>query len=221
MKILALDTSLAACSVALCDGDKVAFLHQVAPMQQAVLILPMIHELLGMLSLTVNELDAIAYGCGPGNFTGIRIASCVAQGLAFTKQLPIIRISTLAVIAQTAYEEHAWNKQLVAVDARTNQVYWAMYEWDETAGKGYMKLINKEELCTPQSVTRPDGQDWYAVGDGWGKYQAALIDCLKFEPKMSNISILPTASALLKLAKWKYKEGDWVSTIEALPNYLR
>lgn len=218
MKILAFDTSTTACSVALSVGDKIKVLHNIAPMQQASLILPMIHELLTSFSLTVNDLDAIAYGCGPGSFTGIRIASCVAQGIAFAKELPIIRISSLAAIAHAAFLEQQWNKLLVAVDARTEQVYWGIYEYNH---HGNMSLIDKEQVCVPKEVTIPSGFEWCGVGDGWYKYQSSLITRLGFEPKQVNASQLPTAQALLELAKIKYRESDWVSITDALPHYLR
>src|SRR5690349_9145853 len=125
--ILAFDTSTSACTVALQNGDFVSVRHQLAPKQQAQLILPMINELLSSTSLTANELDAIAYGCGPGSFTGIRIASSVAQGIGFAINKPIIPVSSLAALAQTAFLEQQWTRLLVAVDARMGKIYWANY----------------------------------------------------------------------------------------------
>src|SRR5690348_12267838 len=128
MKLLALDTSSIACSVALLlDGD-VHYLHKIAPMQQAKLILSMIEELLKTHSLKVNHLDAIAYGCGPGSFTGLRIACSVAQAFGLAADKPLIPISSLAALAQATYIEHQEKKVLAAIDARMDQIYWAAYE---------------------------------------------------------------------------------------------
>ena len=119
MKILAFDTSSNACSVALLNGSAVHSSNKTLPMQQAKLILPMIHTLLDECSVGLEELDAIAFGCGPGSsFTGIRIATSVAQGLGFATQKRLISVSSLAALAQTAYLAHGKERVFVAVDAR-------------------------------------------------------------------------------------------------------
>src|SRR5579871_1229278 len=107
-KILAFDTSSQVCSVALLNGETITSSYQIAPMQQAKLILPMIQKIIKAANITLDELDAIAYGCGPGSFTGMRVANSVAQGLGFAKHLPLIRISSLAILAQSALEEQKW-----------------------------------------------------------------------------------------------------------------
>ena len=166
MKILAFDTSATVCSVAIQNGEQVRFLHKIAPMQQAKLILPMIQTLLAEFSLTFEDLDAIAYGCGPGSFTGIRIANSVAQGIAFAAQKPVIQVSSLAILAEAAYLEHSCRKMLVAVDARMNQIYWASYAVGQ---KGYVELIGEEHLCVPDVANLPEKNDWCGWS-GWDKY---------------------------------------------------
>ena len=230
LKILAFDTSSSACSVALQNGDKINYLNKIAPMQQARLILPMIQELLHSSALTLKQLDAIAYGCGPGSFTGMRIASSVAQGIGLATNVPIIRISSLAAIAQAAFLEQQWTKLLVALDARMQETYWAIYE----LGKhGRVELVEEEQACAPKKVTIPesisrilrdsDGKklDWCGVGDGWEKYREALVMRLGFEPQAINASQLPTAIAILELAKGKLDQGDWITAADAVPAYLR
>src|SRR5471032_2163673 len=103
MKILAIDTSANACSVALLINNETLSSHKVIPMQQAQLILPMIEELLLTANITLNQLDALAFGCGPGSFTGVRIAASVAQGLAVAHDLPVISVSSLQALAQAAF----------------------------------------------------------------------------------------------------------------------
>src|SRR5690606_29845388 len=105
MKLLAIDTSAQACSIALQIDDEVKVWHEVVPMQQAQLILPRINQLLQESNLSLNQLDAVAFGCGPGSFTGVRIATSLAQGLGYALNIPLIPISSLAGLAQAAYAE--------------------------------------------------------------------------------------------------------------------
>lgn len=217
VNILAFDTS-SACSIALQQGHQVKAMHEIAPMQQARLILPMIQELLDSSSLMLSQLDAIAYGCGPGSFTGIRIASSVAQGLSFAAQLPIIKISSLAALAQAVFLEQKWPRLLVAVDARMGEVYWASYEVNPS---GSVKLLDQEIVCAPDLITVPEGENWYAVGDGWDSYSEIMIKRLGFKPQAVHSKSLPTAEAVLKLASIKFTQGDLLKTSEAIPTYLR
>ncbi|MBV9575574.1 MAG: tRNA (adenosine(37)-N6)-threonylcarbamoyltransferase complex dimerization subunit type 1 TsaB [Gammaproteobacteria bacterium] len=218
MKILALESSSIACSVALQEGEKITALHKIAPMQQAKLILSMVNELLVTHSLDLQSLDAIAYGAGPGSFTGIRIASSVAQGLAYANQKPIISISSLAAMAQAAYEEQGWMSLLVAVDARMEQIYWARYEVRE---RQLVELIGEEKLIRPEHIKIEDSAKCYGIGDGWDQYRQKLLDCLPIAPLAIASSQLPTAHALLLLAKFKWEQGEWEGPFNAEPHYLR
>lgn len=217
MKILAFDTSSIACSVALLNGKEITATHQVAPMQQAQLILPTIQALLSAASLTLDQLDAIAFGCGPGSFTGIRIASSVAQGLGFATQLPIIRISSLAALAQATYEEQQWDRLLIAVDAHMDHVYWAMYTVN-TVDK-LVKLEGAEQTSLPEEVVLPPQGVWYGAGDGWQKYPDRLTQRLGYKPQIAPAQ-RPTAQALIKLAAASFARGEWVTVADAVPDYL-
>lgn len=219
MKLLAIDTSSSACSIALQINEDVTLLHEVAPMQHAKLILPMLNELLTSTDITLANIDAIAYGCGPGSFTGIRIASSVVQALGFAVNKPIIPISTLAVIAQAAYMEHGCEHSLVALDARMGQIYWAIYkviENESVALQGEEQLIKPDNL----SISIPEGA-WSGIGDAWASYKEILVKSLGFQPSNIIPDQLPNAAALLKLANIKFAQGEWVSPSAALPNYLR
>ncbi|RDI46067.1 tRNA threonylcarbamoyladenosine biosynthesis protein TsaB [Aquicella lusitana] len=220
VNILAFDTSSSACSIALRKGGEITVLHEIAPMQQARLILPMIQAALDSFSLTLHQLDAIAYGCGPGSFTGIRIASCTAQGLGFASAVPLVSISSLAALAQTVFMEQGFRKLLVALDARMGQVYWAAYEAGQ---EGRVQLIHQEQLCAPDEVDLPTQlhtEQWYGVGDGWEKYGKIMSTALKFEPAVVE-SQLPSARAMLELAEIKLQRGEYVTAGQALPAYLR
>lgn len=222
MKLLAIDTSTSACSVALQINDEVTLLHKVAPLQQAKLILPMLNELLDSASIKLDAIDAIAYSCGPGSFTGIRITSSVTQALGFAVNKPIIPISTLAAMAQTAYMEQGYHRSLVALDARMGQIYWATYAIGENE---CVALYGEERLIKPAdiSISTPinPGDHWSGIGDAWSICQESIIKSLGFQPSIINAEQLPSASAILKLASKKFERGEWVPPSAAQPNYLR
>lgn len=224
MKILAIDTSSEACSVALLKSDlnasdEIKSLHRIAPMQQARLLLPMIQELLHSSSLMLSDLDAIAYGCGPGSFTGIRIASSVAQGIGLAAQLRIIPISSLAGMAQAAFLKHHWSNLLVAVDARVQQIYCAAYKANVY---GIVELVGQEMVVRPEEIS-PSLSDikYYGIGSGWKLYEKQLVRHLGIKPCAINFSQVPEASAMLTLAKIQLEKGNHVSVSEAVPVYLR
>jgi len=142
MKILAVDTATQACSAALfIDGETTAE-FRLAPREHTQLILPMVESLLQQAAIKIADLDALAFGRGPGSFTGVRIATGIVQGLAFAHNLPVLAISTLASIAQLAGDEHQHNNVLAGIDARMGEIYWGCYqradnEWpDDTPGYG-------------------------------------------------------------------------------------
>lgn len=218
MKILSIDTSSSACSIALLVNDQIKQIHQVVPMQQAQLILPLINELLESSHLTLKQIDAIAFGCGPGSFTGIRIAISVAQGLGAATKLPLIPVSSLAALAQSAHDASGWKNLLVAVDARIHEIYWGAYQADSA---GLVNLIGKESLCLPEAVKDIPVSDWYGVGSGWALYQDSLVKNLGFAPLMIDSGQLPTAAGVARLAALKYQKQQWVSAEEAQPVYLR
>ena len=117
MKILAIDTSTQACSVAIYDGQHFYEQFEMLPRQHAKSILPMIEAQLTASGLKRNEIELLAFGHGPGSFTGLRIAASVIQGLAFALKKPVVAISTLQGLAQTAYREHGVTQALTAIDA--------------------------------------------------------------------------------------------------------
>jgi tRNA threonylcarbamoyladenosine biosynthesis protein TsaB len=218
MKILALDTSASACSVALLIDDEIHLLHEIEPMQQAKRILPMIQQLITTHQVELNTLDALAFGCGPGSFTGVRIAASVIQGLAFATGVPLIKISSLAAVAQSAYQDLGWKKLLVAMDARIREVYWGIYQVDES---GLAKLSGEEKVCLPQDISLPRGNDWYGVGSAWSEYKEALLATLPFELLGMDATRLPQASAVAVLAKDKFLRKEFTDPAEAIPVYLR
>lgn len=236
MKILALDTSFSACSVALFNDDimdplhQTKIYHQVAPMQHTKMILPMIQEMLHSSSIEPKELDAIAFGCGPGSFTGVRVASSIAQGMGFALNCPIMAVSSLAAAAQHAFTAYQWSNILVAIDAHMEKIYWATYQANS---KGYVELKDQEKIILLDKLPKQPASelvsndllpsektDWYGVGDGWAKYSKQLLSSKHSKPRMIASSVIPTAEAVLDLAKIKWQEGDLLKPHEAIPNYL-
>src|SRR3990167_2587394 len=169
-------------------------------MQQAKLLLPMIEKLLSDNFIKFNQLDAVAYGCGPGSLTGNRIASSVTQAIGCATQLPIIAISSMAAIAQTALMLYQWERLLVAVDAHHGgQIYWAQYKTNQ---QPWVELLGQEEISVPAAIpVAPEGEHWYGVGSGWEKYKEILINKSNINESNINHLIMPTAEAMIPLAE--------------------
>lgn len=222
MNILALDTSLSACSAALFHAGQVFSSYQVAERQHARLILPMIHELLNSNGLSLNDIDVFSYGQGPASFTGTRIAVSVVQGLAYAVDKPVVPISSLALLAQTAFMENQSHRVLVALDARKEQVYWAAYQLNHDHQS--MELIGQEHISTPANVvlpkTEPGQLHWQGIGDGWSKYPDILAASTALRPLLNQTVLLPHAKALLPLARISFEQGLYVAAKDALPIYL-
>lgn len=216
MKILALDTATEACSAALlCDGS-VHERHDIAPRRHAELILPMVDAVLGQAGLGLNDLDAIAFGRGPGAFTGVRIAAGVTQGLSLGAGLPVIPVSSLAALAQPALGKAA--VILPAIDARMGEVYWASYE---SGQDGLANQASEEQVTPPDAVQVPSVKQVFGVGSGWGTYRECLDRVLGKQISGVEPERFPLARDMLPLAVREYNAGRCVSAEQALPVYLR
>jgi tRNA threonylcarbamoyladenosine biosynthesis protein TsaB len=235
MNILALDTSTEACSVALHAESEIREHFKLAPREHAKLILPMVDALLAEAGLSLSQLDAIAFGRGPGSFTGLRIAAGVAQGLAFGADIPVLPISTLAALAQGAHADLDAARVLAALDARMSEVYWGVYQIN---GSGVMELHGAEEVCGPEHVTLPvapgilptatlvhpctsDEGGWQGVGSGWKEYGAALRARCGALVHTVAAERLPRARDIALLARVAFQRGLSVSAEQAVPVYLR
>lgn len=212
--LLAFDTSASACSVGLLIEGKKHMLHEAAPMQHAQKILPMIDSLLKEHHCTLNQLNGIVFGKGPGSFTGVRITASTAQALSFAHQLPLIAVSSLAAAAQSIFEEKNWRNILVAMDARMQEVYWGAYTAD---ARGLVQLVGQEQVSSPVKVTLPEGVEWSGAGDGWRVY----ADTLPIKLAGIDADRVATASALLSLGLDLYEKKSWLAPEEGIPTYLR
>ncbi|MGE8414100.1 MAG: tRNA (adenosine(37)-N6)-threonylcarbamoyltransferase complex dimerization subunit type 1 TsaB [Pseudomonas sp.] len=212
--LLALDTATEACSVALLHDGRITSHYEVIPRLHAQKLLPMIKELLANAGTTLQAVDAIAFGRGPGAFTGVRIAIGVVQGLAFALERPVVPVSNLAVLAQRALREHGATQVAAAIDARMDEVYWGCYQ--EVAGE--MRLVGNEAVLPPEGAALPDGSsgDWFGAGTGWG-YAERIAVALKGQ----DAGMLPHAEDLLTLARFAWERGEAILADDAQPVYLR
>jgi len=217
MKIFAIDTSTEACSAALLNDAEVIQRYQIAPRQHAELILGMCDELLAESNTKLSELDAVAFGRGPGAFTGVRIATGVVQGIAFAHNLPVVPVSSLAAMAFGAWHEMAASHVMTAIDARMDEVYWACYE---CSAQGVKEVI-EESVCLPQQVTMPSAGQWLGLGSGWDTYQQALSTLAGKIVSEIDGTCFPQAQYIAMLAALSVEKGEAVPAAQAMPVYLR
>lgn len=213
MKLLALDTSTEACSVALwVDGH----FHERFDLGQhhSELILTMVQQVLAEAGLTLKQLDAIAFSRGPGSFTSLRIGAGVVQGLAFGANLPVVPVSSLATLAQGVDAP----KVLAAFDARMNQVYWGAYVRNQ---KGLVELQGQEIVIAPAAVPLPEGSGWVGAGSGWDQYAAVLTARLGNHVNEWRKQVFPKARQVAELGLELFKAGQTVTAEQALPVYVR
>lgn len=215
-RILALDTSTDACSVALSIAGEVHSEFVVAPRRHTHLLLPMVERLLAEADLKVASLDAIAFGRGPGSFAGIRIATGAAQGLALAADLPLLPVSTLASMAVQGQRIAPELPVIAALDARMDEVYWAAFDWVE----GQPRALCEEQVAKPGAVQSPRQGQWLALGSGW-KYRDQMAPELLAQLVQIDTECYPSAEAMLPLAQIDFEAGRGVAPEQALPTYLR
>lgn len=217
MKILALDTTQEYCSVALAIGTELIVREELAPRSHTELILPQVESVLAEADTTLGQLDALAFGRGPGSFTGLRIAAGVVQGLALGSDLPVAPVSSLAAMAQGAYRDHSHATRICATfDARIQEVYWGSYQLVD----GIMQSITEEAVNSPEDLFLPDDGKWLAIGSGWTAYpqmQQRLHGCLS--DVMADT--VPLARDMIPTASQMIINGETVSAEAAIPVYLR
>lgn len=217
MKILAIDTSTEACSAALSIDEEVIFRYKLAPRKHTDLILPMIDNLMEEAGLSVTQLDGLAFGRGPGAFTGVRIATGVIQGIAFGADLPVAPVSSLAALAQGCWREQKSEKVISAIDARMSEVYWSCYQLEN----GYMILSGEEGVYSADKAVLPKGKGWIGAGSGWDVYMDQLSARLEDQLADIRIGTFPHAIDVCSLAIQAFELGKTVSAEQVRPVYLR
>jgi tRNA threonylcarbamoyladenosine biosynthesis protein TsaB len=217
---LAIDASTEACSVALQVNNKVYSRYELCPQSHSLRLLPMIDSVLAEANVTLSALNGLIFGQGPGSFTGVRIGVGVAQGLAFSANLPVVGVSSLQAMAQQAYIEFGEEQVISAIDARMAEVYNGFFQLDEN---NIMQAQQVEAVTPPAKlgdlmsavIDKPS----YVVGSGWDAYPEALAK-LKRNDASPDI-LFPSATAMLVIGAHKFSLGQGVSAEHAQPVYVR
>jgi tRNA threonylcarbamoyladenosine biosynthesis protein TsaB len=206
MRFAALETSTQWCSVALWRDGEIAGVERRAGTRHSELALPMLENLLKKTGLTVEGLDAVAFGAGPGSFTGLRIACGLAQGLALARGIPVIGVSTLEALA----EDSGAPRVVACIDARMREVYYAALQRDD---RGRWREVIAATCAAPAAISLPPG-DWIGAGNGFAVYGNLSLKTVR--PEMH-----PTAMAVARLAAPRLDAGEGVDAALAAPVYVR
>ncbi len=219
MRILAIDTATEACSVALGLDDTTLSHFELCPREHTQRILPMVRDILNQGAVNLSDIEVLAFGRGPGSFTGVRIGIGIAQGLALGAALPMVGVSTLATMAQGAFRKSGATRVLAAIDARMGEVYWAEYQRN---ADGSWQGEATEAVLKPEAVAERLKQlegRWSTVGTGWQAWPGLGRDCgLELE---DGGVLLPAAEDMLPLAHYSAAQGRTVAAENAEPVYLR
>lgn len=215
VKILAFDTSTAWLSVAVHDGTRRLARDERVENAHSSRLLPLVDHVLGEAGLALTDLDAIAFGAGPGSFTGVRTACSVAQGLGLGAGLPLVPVSTLTVLAQTAWRRYGAPRVVACLDARMREVYAASMQ---RVGDAWQE-VQMPAVVAPDAVVVPSpAGDWFGAGDGFAAYpdlavRLALGGC--------DAALHPQAEAIIDIALLRVAAGAVVAAAEAQPVYVR
>ena len=214
MRILALETSTEWCSVA--AGDSATWLarDELTGPAHSERALALVAAVLAEAGWTLGALDGIAFGAGPGSFTGIRVACGLAQGLALGAGLPVVPIPTLAALAHAAWGANGTRRVVACLDARMREVYVAAYERSESA----WREIEAPRVLAPARIVGPEGGGWSGAGNGFAAYPG-LADALGLA--RADAAARPTARAVGELALPRLRAGEGVAADDALPVYVR
>ncbi len=212
-KIIAIDTSSDIATVAILNGETLHSSASEGFSSHSMTVLPMLQELLARENLTIAACDAIAFGCGPGSFTGLRTACGIAQGLSLATSLPVVPVVTLEAMAQTCRERTGATDVLAMIDARMHEVYWAQYRHEN----GRWVAVTEPSLCAASQIV-PEGEP-VLCGNGITAYAAELPGQTRDWPRYPDI--YPHAEAIARLAQARYLRGETVKASAIEPLYLR
>jgi tRNA threonylcarbamoyladenosine biosynthesis protein TsaB len=217
MKLLAIDTATEALSVSLAVDDRQIDRYVELERGHAEQLLPMIEEVLAEAGIALKTLDAIAFGRGPGGFTGVRLAASVAQGLAYGAGIGVVPVSDLAAVALRVKQlEPDVDRVLVATDARMREVYWAEYRVSPLL----ISLVGEERVSPPAAVVPAGGVGWAAAGRGLRAWPELAERCRAAGATL-HVDLLPRASEVLALARLEVSAGQVLDPTQALPVYVR
>jgi tRNA threonylcarbamoyladenosine biosynthesis protein TsaB len=217
MNLLAIDTSTDFCSVAASRGEALFSRHERAGRRQAETILGMVDEVLAEASIALAQINGIAYGEGPGSFTGLRIAAGVTQGLALARGIGVIGVGSLLALSEEAGSDAASARVIACLDAHMGEVYHAAYR---RAGAGWEE-VSAPGLYRPEAVPLAPGGSWTGCGDGFAAYRERLAARLGDRVSAIRPETAPSARAVLLLATPRYAAGEAKDAATAVPVYLR
>jgi tRNA threonylcarbamoyladenosine biosynthesis protein TsaB len=209
MRLAAIETSSDWCSVALWSDGEIASLEQRASNSHSEVALPMLEELLRKTGTSPAALDAVAFGQGPGAFTGLRIACGLAQGLAFARGLPVLGVSAFEAMAQ----ESGAPRVVACIDARMREVYYSALE---KRGGEWTEVV-AAQCVSPGAAVPPPGAGWTGCGSGF----LVFPDFMKKDIAVIRPEVHPTAHAIAQLAAPRLARGEGIDAALAAPLYLR
>ncbi len=213
VNLVALETSTEYCSLAVMRGAQLFESNFHAGQKHSELALPALRDLLQQAGLEMNSVDGIAYGAGPGSFTGLRIACGIAQGLALARNLPTAGVGTLLALAEDCRED----KVIASLDARMGEVYHAAYR----RSSGKWTEIHAPALYKPDGVPPLEGRDWVGCGSGFRAHGAALAQCYAGVLSRVDADAIPKAAAMLRLALPVFAARQGIDAAAAVPLYVR
>jgi tRNA threonylcarbamoyladenosine biosynthesis protein TsaB len=213
VNLIALETSTEYCSLAVSRGAQVFERSFHAGQRHSELALPALSELLQQAGLDMQAVQGIAYGAGPGSFTGLRIACGMAQGLALARSLPVAGIGTLLALAHACGSD----KVIACLDARMGEVYHAVYLRN---GEKWIEM-HAPALYKPEGVPRVDGGDWVGCGSGFRVHGAVLARCYRGSMLRADADAVPGAASVLRLALPVFAAGQGLDAAAAAPLYVR
>ena len=213
MRVLALETSTEYCSVALWQDGVVIDCCKLVGQKHSEVLIEMLDALLREAGVKLAQLNGIAFGMGPGSFTGVRIACGAAQGLALGANLPVVGMCTLQALAQAS----SHGKVIAALDARMGEVYHAAYE--KRAGEWV--AVCEPSLCLPQDAPQVAGAGWFGAGSGFALHGVALSEHYAGQLTGSDAQAVPQASSVAILAAPQFAAGQGRDAAQAMPLYLR
>jgi tRNA threonylcarbamoyladenosine biosynthesis protein TsaB len=213
MRILALETSTEYCSVALWQDAKVRERRELAGQKHSVMLIPMLDDVLKEAGLRLSDMDGLAFGAGPGSFTGVRIACSAVQGLALGAEKPVLGVCTLLALAEASGHD----KVIAVLDARMAEVYHAIYE----KRVGNWVTVSEPSLCLPQEAPAVAGPGWFGIGSGFLAHGEQLK--VRYGANLAGIDekAVPQAASIAHIAAPQFASGLGVDAAQAMPLYLR
>lgn len=219
MKLLALDTATEACSAAVWVDGAIHARFEIAGRDHTQRLLPAVAAVLAEAGLRYGQLDGLVCGLGPGSFAGVRIGVAFTKGVALAHELPVVGVSSLALLAQRALNAGGAERVLAAIDARMGEVYFQCFERD---ANGLARALSEAVVAAPNAVPLlPQSGPWLAAGSAWASYPAELVTRLACEINAIDGAALPQAADAFALAVPIFERGETQPADALQPIYLR